>query len=63
MAAFADALRGGAQIDGWDWEEIEAGARASVGEDPWQLRAELVELIGTARRQVQAAESATGPTR
>ena len=63
VAAFADALHGGAQIDGWDWEEIEAGARASVGEDPWQLRGELVELIGTARRQVQAAESAGGPAR
>ena len=51
VAAYADALRGGAQIDGWGWDEIEGSARASVGDDPWQLRAELVELIGEARRQ------------
>ncbi|MGY0635148.1 vWA domain-containing protein [Luteimonas sp. A478] len=63
VAAYADALRGGAQIDGWSWDEIEGSARAAVGDDPWQLRAELVDLIGEARRQVRAAEPGRVSTR
>ena len=52
VAAYADALRGGKNIDGWDWQDIARAARAGTGEgrDPWKLRAEFVELVDAARR-------------
>lgn len=52
VAAYADALRGGKNIDGWDWEDIARAARAGTGDgrDPWKLRAEFVELVDAARR-------------
>lgn len=52
VAAYADALRGGKNIDGWNWEDIARAARAGTGDgrDPWKLRAEFVELVDAARR-------------
>jgi Ca-activated chloride channel family protein len=50
VAAYADALRGGKNIDGWTWEDIARSARQTTGDDPWKLRAEFVELVDTARR-------------
>ncbi|MBJ7573714.1 VWA domain-containing protein [Luteimonas sp. MC1828] len=49
VAAFADALRGGRNIDGWDWDAIARSARASRGEDRWGLRAEFAELVEAGR--------------
>jgi len=45
VAAFADALRGGTHLGGWDWPSIVASARDAQGRDSWKLRAELVELV------------------
>jgi len=52
VAAYADALRGGKHIDGWDWEDIARAARSGTGDgrDPWKLRAEFVDLVDAARR-------------
>lgn len=50
VAAYADALRGGKNIDGWTWEDIARSARATLGADPWKQRAEFVGLIDDARR-------------
>lgn len=53
IAAYADALRGGKNIDGWAWTEIAAyarGASDAMGADPWKQRAEFVSLIDDARR-------------
>ncbi len=50
VAAYADTLRGGKNIDGWTWEDIARSARATVGADPWKQRAEFVGLIDDARR-------------
>ncbi|MGY1408748.1 vWA domain-containing protein [Luteimonas sp. A611] len=45
VAAFADALRGGTHLGGWDWPSIVASARDAQGRDTWKLRAEFVELV------------------
>jgi Ca-activated chloride channel family protein len=53
IAAYADALRGGKNIDGWNWTDIAAyarGASGAMGADPWKQRAEFVSLIDDARR-------------
>jgi Ca-activated chloride channel family protein len=55
VAAFGQALRGGTYLDGYRLDDIAALARASAGPDPFGLRGELIELIGTA-----ASLSATG---
>jgi len=49
VATFADALRGGTHLEGWNWNEI-AAAAGSIGDDRWGLRAELRELIAKARQ-------------
>jgi Ca-activated chloride channel family protein len=53
IAAYADALRGGKNLDGWSWTDIAAyarGASGAMGADPWKQRAEFVSLIDDARR-------------
>ena len=55
VAAFADALRGGKQIDGWGWERIAATARSVRLDDRWGLRAEFIGLVERARVQLAAA--------
>jgi Ca-activated chloride channel family protein len=50
VAAYADALRGGNNIDGWTWEDIARSARDTRGADPWKERAEFVDLVDAARR-------------
>jgi Ca-activated chloride channel family protein len=45
VAAFADALRGGKQIGQWNWNDIAAMAKRSLGTDPWGQRKEFVELV------------------
>src|SRR5690606_25350319 len=60
VAAFADALGGGAPLGDWDWGDIAASARAARGEDRWGLRAEFVELVERAHRLV-AGDDAQPP--
>ena len=50
VAAYADALRGGKNIDGWTWTDIARAAREAAGADPWKQRAEFVGLVDDARR-------------
>ncbi|TXH70953.1 MAG: VWA domain-containing protein [Lysobacteraceae bacterium] len=50
VAAYADALRGGKNLDQWGWEDIAKAAHATRGKDPWKQRAEFIELVDTARR-------------
>ena len=49
VAAYADALRGGTQMDGWDWGQIAAAARGAQGSDRWHQRGEFVQLVEQAR--------------
>jgi len=50
VAAYADLLRGGTHIDGWDWSQVAAAARAATGEDRSGDRREFVELLAAAQR-------------
>jgi Ca-activated chloride channel family protein len=52
VAAFADALRGGSQYDGWGWEQILGAARGVKSADPWGQRAEFVRLVERAKAQI-----------
>ena len=54
VAAFADALRGGTRMEGWDWDDIATAARAAQGTDRWGLRAEFMQLVAAARQQLDA---------
>jgi len=56
VAAFADALRGGTQIEAWGLDEIASAARKAQGNDRWGLRAEFLQLVAAARQQL-AVES------
>jgi Ca-activated chloride channel family protein len=49
VAAYADALRGGTQMSGWEWDDIAAAARQAQGTDRWGQRAEFLQLLGAAR--------------
>ena len=61
VAAWADALRGGTHLDGWDWSAIASGARTTQGRDPWKLRAEFAELVEASRGLVAAGETVAEP--
>ena len=50
VAAYADLLRGGAHIDGWDWAQVTAAARAATGADRSGERREFVELLAIGQR-------------
>jgi Ca-activated chloride channel homolog len=45
VAAFADALRGGRYLDGYDYAQIAALARGARGDDPDGYRAGFVQLV------------------
>lgn len=60
VAAYADALRGGTHLEGWDWSAIARNAEATRGNDPWRLRGELVELIAAARLLVAGDDARVG---
>ncbi len=53
VAAYADLLRGGKQIDRWSWKDVHAAAQASLGSDPYGLRREFVELVDRAQSLVE----------
>jgi Ca-activated chloride channel family protein len=48
VAAFADALRGGRYLDGYDYARIAALARDARGDDPDGYRAGFVQLVNLA---------------
>jgi Ca-activated chloride channel family protein len=50
VAAYADLLRGGTHIDGWDWAQVADAARAATGEDRSGDRREFVELLAVGQR-------------
>jgi Ca-activated chloride channel homolog len=52
VAAYADALRGGKNIGEWSWQDIGRTARQSVGRDPWNERAEFIDLVTAARKLI-----------
>lgn len=52
VAAFADALRGGSQYDGWSWDQIIATARGLKLDDRWGQRAEFIGLVQRAKVQI-----------
>ncbi|KAF1687480.1 hypothetical protein B1992_02030 [Pseudoxanthomonas broegbernensis] len=54
LIGYADLLRGGANVEGWDWDDVAATARGAIGEDRWGLRREFLGLVESARQ-------ATGP--
>ena len=60
VAAYADLLRGGTNVEGWDWDDVAAGARGALGEDRWGLRREFLGLVESAR-QVTAGDGGTVP--
>ena len=48
MAAFADALRGGKYIDGWDYAKIAALANGARGSDDMGYRVGFVQMVRSA---------------
>jgi Ca-activated chloride channel homolog len=50
VAAYADALRGGTHIGGWNWDDIVRNARMAQGDDPSRQRAEFIALAESAHR-------------
>ena len=49
VAAYADLLRGGANTNGFTWDQVEALARGARGEDTWGYRGEFLQLVAQAR--------------
>lgn len=52
VAAYADLLRGGQRIDGWNWDDVARTARASAGRDPYGLKAEFAGMVDQTHRLV-----------
>lgn len=59
VAAYADLLRGGQRINGWNWGDVARTAHAAKGRDPYGLKGEFVDMIDQAQRLVRA--DADGP--
>ncbi len=57
VAAYADLLRGGQRIDGWNWNDVARTARSATGRDPYGLKTEFVDLIEQAHRLVVAQDN------
>lgn len=49
VAGYANLLRGGSGLDGWNWEQVRASANAARGKDPDGLRGEFIALIDQAQ--------------
>ena len=58
VAGYADLLRGGSNVEGWDWDQVAATARGAVGEDRWGLRQEFLGLVESARRATSGQDPA-----
>jgi Ca-activated chloride channel family protein len=52
VAAYADLLRGGMHIDGWNWNDVAKAARDAEGGDRYGLRSEFVALVDQGRKIV-----------
>jgi Ca-activated chloride channel family protein len=52
VAAYADLLRGGTHVDGWNWIDVAKAARDAEGGDRYGLRREFVDLVDQGRRIV-----------
>jgi len=57
VAAYADLLRGGENMNGFTWDQVETLARGARGEDRWGYRAEFLQLLAQAR-SLSAAHAA-----
>jgi Ca-activated chloride channel family protein len=49
VAAYADLLRGGQNMKGFGWDQVETLARSARGSDPWGYRGEFLQLLAQAR--------------
>ncbi|GGA72784.1 hypothetical protein GCM10011521_08650 [Arenimonas soli] len=49
VAAYADLLRGGRNMSGFSWDQVDALARGARGDDPWGYRGEFLQLVAQAR--------------
>ncbi|WP_265468629.1 vWA domain-containing protein [Arenimonas daejeonensis] len=49
VAAYADLLRGGENMNGFTWDQVETLARSARGNDPWGYRSEFLQLLSQAR--------------
>ena len=49
VAAYADLLRGGRNMSGFGWDQVESLARGARGEDAWGYRGEFLQLVAQAR--------------
>jgi Ca-activated chloride channel family protein len=58
VAAYADLLRGGTQLEGWQWNDVARAAEAARGEDRFGLRGEFVELVREGQRLVGGTPAA-----
>ena len=50
VAGFADLLRGGRNIDGWDASRVRRLAESGIGRDPHGERREFIDLVDRADR-------------
>jgi Ca-activated chloride channel family protein len=50
VAAYADLLRGGANVGAFDWSQVHALAAGSLGRDETGRRQEFLQLVDSARR-------------
>ncbi|PJK01149.1 hypothetical protein CO641_04360 [Lysobacteraceae bacterium NML91-0213] len=62
VAAYADALRGGANLGDWNWDDIRREIAAARGDDPWGLRGELLGLVDLARAHADIAPATSAPS-
>ncbi|HLM53278.1 MAG TPA: VWA domain-containing protein, partial [Pseudoxanthomonas sp.] len=60
VAAYADLLRGGTHVDGWQWQDVARTAEAARGEDRFGLRREFVELVREGQRLTGGAPAQGG---
>lgn len=58
VAAYADLLRGGRNMKGFGWDQVEALARDARGDDTWGYRGEFLRLVSQARSLSAAATPA-----
>ncbi len=58
VAAYADLLRGGRNMNGFGWKELEALAAGARGNDAWGYRSEFLQLLVQARSLSAARDPA-----
>lgn len=56
VAAYADLLRGGSNVNGFGWSQVRALAASSTGSDRWGYRAEFLQLVDRARDVTQGKQ-------